>query len=667
MYKIYQMTFDQLGLNEPLLQAIADMGFVTPSEIQEKAIPILLEEDRDMVALAQTGTGKTAAFGFPLLQKIDATSKTTQGLIIAPTRELCLQITNEMKLYAKHVKGVRVVAVYGGANIQEQAREISKGAQVVVATPGRMQDMMRRRMVDITKLSFCVLDEADEMLNMGFYEDITTILADTPKDKLTWLFSATMPKEVSRIAKEFMTNPVEVTVGSKNEGAKNVSHEFYVVHTRDRYQALKRLADANPDIFSVIFCRTKRDTQKVAELLIEDGYNAAALHGDLSQNQRDLVMKSFRGRQIQMLVATDVAARGIDVDDITHVINYQLPDEIETYTHRSGRTGRAGKSGTSMVVVTKSEMRKIKQLEKILGKKFEQKTIPDGKEITQVQLFHLANKIHNTEVNHEIDAYLPAIEEVLVDLTKEELIKKVFSVEFTRFFNYYKKTKDLNQNAVAAFKEESGETTRYFINIGSKDDFDWMKLKDFLKEKTGLGQDGIYRVDCKDSFSFFNTDTEHKEKVIALFEDFELNGRRVSVEETQGGGGRDRNRGGSGERRRSGGGERRSSGGFKSGDRSNRRSNDDRRSSSDRSGGDRRRNSDDRPSYGKTSESRPRRNDSDRPSYGSSEGGERRRRRSSSEDRKPARAESGAPRSSRRSDDSGSSNSPFSGKRRRRS
>ncbi|WP_299679950.1 DEAD/DEAH box helicase [uncultured Dokdonia sp.] len=658
------MTFDQLGLNEPLLQAIEDMGFVTPSEIQAKAIPTLLEEEQDMVALAQTGTGKTAAFGFPLLQKIDASSRTTQGLIIAPTRELCLQITNEMKLYAKHIKGLRVVAVYGGTNIQEQAREVSKGAQIVVATPGRMQDMMRRGMVDITKLSYCVLDEADEMLNMGFYEDITTILADTPEDKLTWLFSATMPREVARIAKEFMVNPLEITVGSKNEGAKNVSHEFYVVHTRDRYQALKRLADANPDIFSVIFCRTKRDTQKVAELLIEDGYNAAALHGDLSQNQRDLVMKSFRGRQIQMLVATDVAARGIDVDDITHVINYQLPDEIETYTHRSGRTGRAGKTGTSMVVVTKSEMRKIKQLEKILGKKFEQKTIPDGKEITQVQLFHLANKINNTEVNHEIDSYLPAIEEVLEDLSKEELIKKVFSVEFTRFFNYYKKAKDLNQNAVAAFKEESGDTTRYFINVGRKDDFDWMKLKDFLKEKTGLGQDGIYRVDCKDSFSFFNTDTEHKEKIIALFEDFTLDGRRVSVEETQGGGGRDRKRGGGDRRRndrRGGGGRDRRGSSFKGGG-DRRRNNDDRRG-----GGDRRRNSDDR-SRENSSDGRRRRNDADRPSYSGSEGGGgRRRSSSSSEDRRPTRAERGGPRSPRRSNEGGASNSPFSGKRRRRS
>ncbi len=648
------MTFDQLGLHESLLQAIADMGFETPSEIQEKAIPTLLAEDRDMVALAQTGTGKTAAFGFPLLQQIDASSRTTQGLIIAPTRELCLQITNEMKLYAKHLKGVRVVAVYGGANIQEQAREISKGAQIIVATPGRMQDMMRRRMVDISKLNYCVLDEADEMLNMGFYEDITTILADTPEDKLTWLFSATMPKEVARIAKEFMINPLEITVGSKNEGAKNVSHEYYVVHTRDRYQALKRLADANPAIFSVIFCRTKRDTQKVAEQLIEDGYNAAALHGDLSQNQRDLVMKSFRGRQIQMLVATDVAARGIDVDDITHVINYQLPDEIETYTHRSGRTGRAGKSGTSMVIVTKSEMRKIKQLEKILGKKFEQKTIPDGKEITQVQLFHLANKINDTQVNHEIDTYLPAIEEVLEGNSKEELIKKVFSVEFTRFFNYYKKAKDLNQNAVAAAKEESGDTTRFFINVGRKDDFDWMKLKDFLKEMTGLGQDGIYRVDCKDSFSFFNTDTEHKAMVLGLFEDFNLDGRRVSVEETQGGGGRDRKRGGRDRRRNDRRNDDRRGGGF--------RGRSDRNRTND---GNNRRNEKSRNDNRSPRRSERRSDDRDHTNNFSDDRSSRRSDRSRS-DRKPTRAERGGPsRSPRRSENN--ENSPFSGKRRRRS
>ena len=546
-------TFKALGLNDAILQAVTDMGFTAPSEVQEKAIPVLLREETDVVALAQTGTGKTAAFGFPLIQRIDVNNRNTQGLILSPTRELCLQITNELKNYSSHVKGLNVVAVYGGANIQEQARQISRGAQIIVATPGRMQDMMRRNMVDITGIDYCVLDEADEMLNMGFYEDITTILADTPKDKKTWLFSATMPKEVARIAKQFMKSPIEITVGTKNMGAENVSHEYYMVNARDRYQALKRLADANPEIFSVIFCRTKRDTQKVAENLIEDGYNASALHGDLSQNQRDLVMKSFRNRQIQMLVATDVAARGIDVDDVTHVINYQLPDEIETYTHRSGRTGRAGKTGISMVIVSKSELRKIRTLEKIINKKFTQKEIPSGMEICEVQLMHLANDIRNTKINEEINPYLYSINEVLEGLSREEVIKKVFSVEFTRFFNYYQKAKDLNVAVKADLKEESGESTRYFINVGGKDGFDWMSLKDFLKETTGLA-DGIYKVDCKDSFSFFNTDTEHKDTILALFEDFKLQGRQIHVEVTKdtrgGGGGGKRKKGGKGRGRR---------------------------------------------------------------------------------------------------------------------
>jgi len=378
--------FHKLGLEDHLVQAVTDLGFETPSEVQEKTIPLLLEEDIDLVALAQTGTGKTAAFGFPMLQKIDINSRTTQGLILSPTRELCLQITNEMKLYGKHCKGLNVTAIYGGASITDQAKQVKRGAQIIVATPGRMKDMISRRLVDISKIEYAVLDEADEMLNMGFFEDITEILSHTPDDKSTWLFSATMPKEVSLIAKKFMDNPTEVTVGHKNMGSKNVSHEYFLVGARDRYQALKRLADANPEIFSVIFCRTKRDTQKVAEQLIEDGYNAGALHGDLSQNQRDVVMKSFRAKQIQMLVATDVAARGIDVDDITHVINYQLPDEIEIYTHRSGRTGRAGKTGISMVIVSKSEVRKIKSIERIIQKEFIKKEVPSGMEICEVQL-----------------------------------------------------------------------------------------------------------------------------------------------------------------------------------------------------------------------------------------------------------------------------------------
>tara|TARA_R110002049_G_scaffold143621_1_gene305795 strand:- start:77 stop:1936 length:1860 start_codon:yes stop_codon:yes gene_type:complete len=592
-------TFKDLGLNDDLLQAITDLGFETPSEVQDKAIPILLESETDLVALAQTGTGKTAAFGFPMLQKIDIASRTTQGLILSPTRELCLQIANEMKQYGKYCKGLNVVAIYGGASITDQAREVKRGAQIIVATPGRMKDMISRRLVDISKIQYSVLDEADEMLNMGFKEDITDILSHTPDDKNTWLFSATMPREVATIAKKFMKNPQEITVGNKNESTNQVSHEYYLVNARDRYQALKRLSDANPDIFSVVFCRTKRDTQKVAENLIEDGYNAGALHGDLSQNQRDLVMKSFRNKQIQMLVATDVAARGIDVDDITHVINYQLPDEPEIYTHRSGRTGRAGKTGISMVIVSKSEVRKIKSIERIIKKQFEKKEIPEGMEICEVQLMSLANKIHNTEVNHEIDKYLTSINALFEDTSKDELIKKFFSVEFTRFYNYYNKSKNLN--VVEGSRDRDGgreggrdfggknDSTRYFINVGSKDGFDWMKLKDFLKEQLELGRDDVFKVEVKDSFSFFNTENELKEKVLAFFTDFKHDGRFVNVEvsENRGGGGRRRDdkRGGGRRDGRSGGGRRDDRKGG-SGNRSERRSGGDSYSKSRRSGSD---------------------------------------------------------------------------------
>jgi ATP-dependent RNA helicase DeaD len=338
-------SFKSLGLSAPLLQAIEQLGFTDPTEIQQKAIPALLEQETDMVALAQTGTGKTAAFGFPLLQKIQPQERKVQGLIIAPTRELCLQITQELKKYASELNRVSVVAVYGGASIREQADQIKRGAHIVVATPGRLIDLIERRMLSIDAIDYCVLDEADEMLNMGFYQDIKSILSHTPNTKQTWLFSATMPKEVAQIAKEFMRKPIEITVGSKNEGTNSVSHFYFQVTSRTRYQVFKRLVDSDPELFAVVFCRTKIETQKIAERLIEDGYNAGALHGDLSQNQRDLVMAGFRKRQLQILIATDVAARGIDVDDITHVIHYQMPDDPETYNHRSGRTGRAGKTG----------------------------------------------------------------------------------------------------------------------------------------------------------------------------------------------------------------------------------------------------------------------------------------------------------------------------------
>ncbi len=531
--------FSQLGLQENLLQAITDLGFETPSEVQQQCIPILLQQQTDIVALAQTGTGKTAAFGFPMLQLTDENNKVTQGLILSPTRELCLQITNELKLYSKYKDKINIVAIYGGASLTDQASKINRGAQIIVATPGRMKDMIKRNIIDISKIQYCVLDEADEMLNMGFYEDITEILSHSPKTKNTWLFSATMPKEVSVIAKKFMKKPVEITVGQRNVSTKNVSHSYFVVGARDRYNALKRLVDAHPDVYAVIFCRTKRDTQRVAEKLIEDGYNAAALHGDLSQNQRDMVMKSFRNKQVQMLVATDVAARGIDVDDITHVINYQLPDETEVYTHRSGRTGRAGKTGQSYVIITKSERRKISAIERIIGQKFKEEKLPTSEEICESQMFHLAESIKNTQVNHDIDTILPKIHESLADLDKEELIKKFFSVEFSRFYNYYKNAPSVEQMESTASRDRSkgsksfGNETRFFINLGEKDGFNWMALKDYLKAELNLTSENVGKVDVMKTFGFFNTPKELEDKVISTFKNKVYNGREVSVEITK--------------------------------------------------------------------------------------------------------------------------------------
>ena len=526
--------FQELGINNLLLKSIKNLGFDTPTEVQNKVIPILLKNESDIVTLAQTGTGKTAAFGFPILQKIDPSSKKTQGLILSPTRELCLQITQDIKSYSEFLKGLNIVAVYGGASITDQSKKIKKGAQIIVATPGRILDMIKRKIVNISKIEYCVLDEADEMLNMGFHEEIKNILSFTPKDKSTWLFSATMPKEVSSIAKKFMHNPVEVIIGSKNAGTKNVSHEYYVVNGRERYQTLKRLSDFNPSIFSVIFCRTKRDTQKVAEKLIEDGYSAGALHGDLSQNQRDLIMKSFRNKQIQMLVATDVAARGIDVDNITHVINYQLPDEIETYTHRSGRTGRAGNIGVSIIIITQSELRKIKSIEKIIQNKILKKNIPNGEEICFVQLNHLAKKINDTKVNSEINSFIPEFKKEIDHLTKDELIQKLVSVEFLRFHKYYKNSKDLNLSVSSSspieLKSNKKNSIRFFMNIGKKDDFNWMTLKDFLKNNTKLSNDEIFHVDVMENFSFFNTYEKFKSKVISTLSEIKINDRKIKIE-----------------------------------------------------------------------------------------------------------------------------------------
>lgn len=552
-YLFFMTNFIELGLNPELVRAVEEMGFESPSEIQEKAIPHLLQDGTDLIGLAQTGTGKTAAFGLPLLQKTDAKSKKTQGLILSPTRELCLQITKEIQSYARFMDGTNVVAIYGGASISDQARKIKRGAQIIVATPGRMKDMLSRRMIDISNIKYCILDEADEMLNMGFYEDITDILKYSPQEKNTWLFSATMPKEVSKIAKKFMTKPQEVTVGKRNESTKNVDHEYYVVGSRDRYKALKRLVDANPNIFSVIFCRTKRDTQNVAEKLSEEGYNAAAIHGDLSQSQRDMVMKSFRNKQVQLLVATDVAARGIDVDDISHVINYRLPDEIEIYTHRSGRTGRAGKEGISIVIITKGELRKIKQIEKIINQKFQQKKLPDGDDICRVQLFHLADKIKETTIEPEIEKFLPLLEEKFADVSKEDFVKKVFSVEFGKFYNYYKNAKKLDVSDSGGSRRQDSSTTRFFINVGEREGLEWQSLKDLIQAELNMTRDEVSGVDVKRNFSFFNTDASEEKKVLDFFQDYHLEGRKVEVEVSKNPGPRGRHRGGGKGKGKSGG------------------------------------------------------------------------------------------------------------------
>lgn len=526
--------FSSLGISPKLLEAIQSLGFQSPTEVQQKAIPVLLEKQTDIVALAQTGTGKTAAFGLPMLQQINANSKKTQALVIAPTRELCVQISKELVKYAASIPGLKIVPVYGGASIHEQAKKVKKGAQVLVATPGRMQDMIRRKYVDISSINFCILDEADEMLNMGFKEDITNILSHTPNTKQTWLFSATMPKEVARIAKAFMHNPVEITVGTKNAASTNIKHEYYVVAGRDRYNALKRLSDSQPDIFSIVFCRTKHDTQRVAEKLIEDGYNAGALHGDLSQNQRDLVMKAFRAKQVRMLVATDVAARGIDVNDITHVIHYQLPDEIETYTHRSGRTGRASSSGTSMIILTKGELKKINTLERIINAKIAVKEIPEANEILSRQLRYFAEKIKDTKVNAEMDAYLTEANSVLQAFSKDELIKKLMSVEFNRLNTYYQKqTTKISKIAVDDMSSQKSKDARYVINIGSRDDYNWKYLKAFLVDFLGLESDDVYHVDVMENNAYFNTSMDKKEQVLAAFDNFKLDGRLIQVRLTE--------------------------------------------------------------------------------------------------------------------------------------
>lgn len=531
-YKIYMTNFSELGLSQELCTAVADMGFIEPSEIQLKTLPVLLNQQTDLIGLAQTGTGKTAAFGLPLLQQIDLEKRAPQGLILSPTRELCKQITNELQQYARNLPGINIVAIYGGASILEQKRQIDRGAHIVVATPGRVKDMLERKMINLSQVKVTILDEADEMLNMGFYEDLVAILKYTPKAKNTWLFSATMPKEVAQIAHDFMNDPVEITVGAKNESTKDVKHEYYLISARSRYTSLKRLLDINPKIFAVIFCRTRRTTQKVAEQLSEDGYNAAALHGDLSQNQRDIVMKSFRNGHLQLLVATDVAARGIDVDNITHVIHYQLPDETEIYTHRSGRTGRAGNKGISVVLATRSEKSKLKRIEKIINQSFEEKRLPEPKEIVETRLLYQIQNLEKTAIHKDMDKYYPLIERELGNLDKETLLKKIFSVEIDRLKEYYRN----ETNTVDAGNHSTGGSTngtRVFIGIGRKDGFTNKSLADFLIQETQMSPENLLETDVKGNFSFFNIVSSEKDKVFSIFGNYIFHGRPLAIEVAQ--------------------------------------------------------------------------------------------------------------------------------------
>ena len=530
------ITFHSLGLNPSLLKAVEQLGFEVPTSVQEKVIPTLLNDQTDLVALAQTGTGKTAAFGLPMLQLIQVDASKIQGLILSPTRELCLQLTNELKQYSSNLKKINIVAVYGGANINEQSKKIKRGAHIIVATPGRLKDMIRRKLVDISAIRFCVLDEADEMLNMGFYEDIKSILTHTPESKNSWLFSATMPPQVHTIAKKFMRNPVEITVGEKNAGTKNVNHQFYQVGGRARYEALRAVVGLNPSIFGCVFCRTKIETQKVADKLIQDGYRAAALHGDLSQNQRDTVMNAFRKKRIQLLIATDVAARGIDVDDITHVINYQLPDEIETYTHRSGRTGRAGKLGVSIIFVTKSDRRKIKLIENKLQTKIKECELPSPEHIFKNRIDHWVTQLKNTPIKSDLLPYIEEVEQNLADLDKKTLIELILSNAFQNISVNTNNNTHKNEDRFHSSDKKilpAQDKDRFFINLGARDQYEWTTLKDFIRSFLSLDKEEVFQVEVMKNFSFFSTHKKNRDLVLNAFNDLLLDNRKITVELTK--------------------------------------------------------------------------------------------------------------------------------------
>ena len=544
-------TFLELGLKEPINKALTDLGYEKPTVIQEKAIPQIITSTDDLKAFAQTGTGKTAAFSLPILELADDTKKNTQAIILSPTRELAVQIGNNIKEFAKYMPNIKVVTVYGGANIEEQIRGLKRGAQIVVGTPGRTVDLINRRALKLGNIEWLVLDEADEMLNMGFKDELDKVLDATPETKQTLLFSATFPREVEAIARNYMTKPVEITSGQKNTGSDDVSHEYYLVTERTRYQALKRIADLNPNIYAIIFCRTRRETQEVADNLIKDGYNADALHGELSQAQRDSVMGKFRKKTVQILVATDVAARGLDVNSLTHVINHKLPDQIENYTHRSGRTGRAGKTGISIALVSNKEKGRIGAIERIIKKKFVQGKVPSGKEICQNQLMHLIDKVNAIEVKQsEIEDFLPSIYEKLEGLSREELIQKFVSLEFNSFLSYYENARDLNdlssKDTGRNGRGSNENMTRFFINIGRKDSLNPARLIGLINDQKITDNIEIGAIDILDTFSFFEIDKKFEEQTLNSFSENqpEFSGRGVNIEITKKERGGGRRRGG---------------------------------------------------------------------------------------------------------------------------
>ena len=555
------MNFSTLGLNSALVEATADMGFETPTAIQERAIPALLAGEKDFVGLAETGTGKTGAFGLPLIQGIHPAETRPQGIVICPTRELCLQITEDLKNYARHLKEIRIIAVYGGASISNQIRLLKNGPQIIVATPGRLLDLLNRKALTLSHVSCAVLDEADEMLNMGFKEDIDSILGQMPEERNIWLFSATMADGVAAIARNYLTDPVEVRVGSRNQSPKAIHHTCYVIHEKHRYQGLKRIIDFTPEIFGLVFCRTRLETQTVAEALMQDGYLAEALHGDLSQSQRDYVMRKFRQRSVRILVATDVAARGLDVDDISHIIHYRLPDETEIYTHRSGRTARAGKSGESIALINTKERHRIRALEARRNIRFTFSRMPDGRAICEKQLFGLVEKIVRTDtVGTDIETYLPAVLSALDQFDKEELIKRFLSAEFNRFNEYYRTAEDIHVDVKPRKTDEAGKggkasapkpegkksrpkqspkklnpklkkTRRFFINMGRLDRINEKTITRLIASTSGIGPNMIGAIDLKREFSFFEVERSAAGKLRNAFENVVVEGRRVEIRE----------------------------------------------------------------------------------------------------------------------------------------